>query len=57
MKRAKKLLALLTLLVMTFLLTGCLSINMNVKSNGSLEMTYTIDTSQTQGLLSFSDII
>jgi hypothetical protein len=29
---------------------------MNVKSNESLEMTYTIDTSQTQGLLSFSDI-
>ncbi len=56
MKRAKKLKALFTLLLVTFLLTGCLSIDMNVKSNGSMDMTYTIDTSQTQGMVSFNDI-
>jgi PBP1b-binding outer membrane lipoprotein LpoB len=56
MKRAKKLKALFTLLLVTFLLTGCLSIDMNVKSNGSMDMTYTIDTSQTQGMLSFKTL-
>lgn len=56
MKRVKKLVALTTLLLIAFMLTGCLSIDMNVKKNGSVDITYTIDASQLQGLISTEDI-
>ena len=56
MKRVKKIVSLLSLLLMVVMLTGCLSIDMKVGKNGSLDMTYTIDTSQTQGMMSFKDI-
>lgn len=56
MKRINKVLSLATLILVAIMLTGCLSIDMKVGKNGSLDMTYTIDTSQTQGMMSFKDI-
>ena len=55
MKRINKVLSLATLILVAIMLTGCLSIDMKVGKNGSLDMTYTIDTSQTQGMMSFKD--
>ncbi|NLE24483.1 MAG: hypothetical protein GX625_03935 [Clostridiaceae bacterium] len=56
MKRINKVLSLITMILVVIMLTGCLSIDMKVGKNGSLDMTYTIDTSQTQGMMSFKDI-
>lgn len=56
MKRVNKLISLLALIMMVVMLTGCLSIDMKVSKNGSLDMTYTIDTTQTQEIMSFKDI-
>lgn len=56
MKRIKKVLSLVAMLLVVIMLTGCLSIDMKVNKNGSLEMTYTIDTSQMQGMMSNEDI-
>lgn len=56
MKRVKKLISLLSLLLVVVMFTGCLSVDMKVSKNGSLDMTYTIDTSQLQGMMSFEDI-
>jgi hypothetical protein len=41
---------------MVVMLSGCLSIDMKVGKNGSLDITYTIDTSQTGGMVEFKDI-
>ncbi len=56
MKRINKVLSFITMILVVIMLTGCLSIDMKVGKNGSLDMTYTIDTSQTQGMMSFNDI-
>ena len=56
MKRIRKILSLATMVLVVIMLTGCLSIDMKVNKNGSMDMTYTIDTSQTQGMVSFNDI-
>lgn len=56
MKRVKKIISLLSLIMMVVMLTGCLSIDMKVGKNGSLDLTYTIDTTQTQGMMSFKEI-
>lgn len=56
MKRIRKILSLVTMVLVVIMLTGCLSIDMKVNKNGSMDMTYTIDTSQTQGMVSFNDI-
>lgn len=56
MKRAKKIVSLLSLLMVVVMLSGCLSIDMKVGKNGSLDITYTIDTSQTGGMVSTKDI-
>ena len=56
MKRIKKAISLITLLLLAVMLTGCLTVDMKVNKNGSVDMTYTIDTSQTQGMMSFKDI-
>lgn len=56
MKRIRKILSLATMVLVVIMLTGCLSIDMKVNKNGSMDMTYTIDTSQTQGMMSFKDI-
>ena len=56
MKRIKKVISLITLLLLAVMLTGCLTVDMKVNKNGSVDMTYTIDTSQTQGMMSFKDI-
>jgi len=56
MKSRKKVLYVVTMVLVAIVLTGCLSIDMKVGRNGSLDMTYTIDTSQTQGMVSFKDI-
>ncbi|MGI6049516.1 MAG: hypothetical protein ACOYEI_01600 [Acetivibrionales bacterium] len=38
MKKFKRIACILALIMMIFALTGCLSIEMNVKKNGGLEM-------------------
>ncbi len=56
MKRIKKVISIITLLLVAVMLTGCLSVDMKVNKNGSLDMTYTIDTTQTQGMMSFKEV-
>lgn len=56
MKRAKKLMTLIALLLAAFMLTGCLSVDMKINKNGSMDLAYIIDLSVTQGLLARSDI-
>lgn len=56
MKRFKRIVSLLSIIMMAVMLTSCLSIDMKVAKNGSLDMTYTVDTSQLQGMMSFNDI-
>ena len=56
MKRVKSILSLLALLMIAVMLTGCLSIDIKVNKNGSLDMTYTINTSQTESLMPADDI-
>ncbi|MGI6084882.1 MAG: hypothetical protein ACOYIF_05490 [Acetivibrionales bacterium] len=56
MKRIKNILSFTSILLIVVMLTGCLSVDMKVKKNGSLDMTYTIDISQTQGMMPTKDI-
>lgn len=56
MKKFKRIVCILALIMMIFALTGCLSIEMNVKKNGGLEMCYIIDTEATGNLLPVEDI-
>ena len=56
MKKFKRLACILAFILVIFTLTGCLSIEMNVKKNGGLDLVYIIDTSKTEGLISADDI-
>lgn len=57
MKRAKKFISLILLLIAVIMLTtGCLSVDLKVGKNGSMDVTYTIDTSKTGGMMSTKDI-
>jgi energy-coupling factor transporter transmembrane protein EcfT len=50
MKKYKVLFLLVALLLLMTMLTGCISITMKVNGNGSCDLTYTIDTSMTEGI-------
>ncbi|NLX64926.1 MAG: hypothetical protein GX022_09180 [Clostridiaceae bacterium] len=54
MKRLKRVLYVVTMVLVSIVLTGCLSFDMKVGKNGSLDMTFTIDTSK--GMMSFKEI-
>ena len=42
--------------VIAAMLTGCLAVELKVNNDGSCDVTYTIDISQLQGLMSKSDV-
>ncbi len=56
MKRVRRIQSLLALLLIAVMLTGCLSIDIKVNKNGSLDMTYTINTAQTESIMPAGDI-
>lgn len=51
MKKTRIVLLLLVMLMMTVLMSGCLAIEMKINPNGSCDMTYTIDMSQLEGMM------
>lgn len=53
MKKSKRFMTILSVILMTAMLSGCIAVEMRVNGNGSCDITYTIDTS---GLLSKSEV-
>lgn len=56
MKTTKKLFVILAVVIAAAMLTGCLAVELKVNNDGSCDVTYTIDISQLQGLMSKSDV-
>ena len=56
MKRSKIVSTIIAVVMIAIMLTGCLSVEMKISSNGSCEMIYTIDTSELGGMMSKSDL-
>ncbi|MDI9514782.1 MAG: hypothetical protein GX384_08065 [Clostridiaceae bacterium] len=56
MKKAKILFVILAIVIAATMLTGCLAVKLKVNADGSCDVTYTIDISQLQGLLSKKDV-
>jgi len=56
MKKTKIYLCLFSCLFVLVILTGCITIELDVKRNGSCEATYVFDVSKMGGMVSRSDL-